>query len=59
MVFVNQSGFYLLPGKVRTDASVGQTLLIRAILSRDHLLALGGITPEGKLYLIVQMWWGS
>jgi hypothetical protein len=54
LVFVDQSGFYLLPGMVRTYAPVGQTPLIRAPLSRDHLSAMGGITPEGKLYLMVQ-----
>ena len=54
MVFVDQSGFYLLPGKARTYAPVGQTPVIRAPLSRDHLSAMGGITPGGKLYLMVQ-----
>jgi transposase len=54
LVFADQSGFYLLPGKVRTYAPVGQTPIIRALLSRDHLSAMGGITPEGKLYLMVQ-----
>ena len=54
MVFADQSGFYLLPGKVRTYAPVGQTPIIRAPLSRDHLSAMGGVTPEGKLYLMVQ-----
>ena len=54
LVFVDQSGFYLLPSKVRTYAPVGQTPIIRAPLSRDHLSAMGGITPEGKLYLTVQ-----
>ena len=54
LVFADQSGFYLLPGKVRTYAPVGQTPIIRAPLSRDHLSAMGGITPEGKLYLMVQ-----
>jgi transposase len=54
VVFVDQSGFYLLPSKVRTYAPVGQTPVIHAPLSRDHLSAMGGITPEGKLYLMVQ-----
>ena len=54
LVFVDQTGFYLLPGVVRTYAPVGQTPLIRAPLSRDHLSVMGGITPEGKLYLMVQ-----
>ena len=54
MVFADQSGFYLLPSKVGTYAPVGQTPVIRAPLSRDHLSAMGGITPEGKLYLMVK-----
>jgi transposase len=51
---VDHSGFYLLASKVRTYAPVGQTPIIRAPLSRDRLSAMGGITPEGKLYLMVQ-----
>jgi hypothetical protein len=54
LVFVDQAGFYLLPGMVRTYAPVGQTPVIHAPLSRDHLSAMGGITPGGKLYLMVQ-----
>jgi transposase len=54
LVFADQSGFYLLPSKVRTYAPVGQTPIIRAPLNRDHLSAMGGITQEGKLYLMVQ-----
>jgi transposase len=54
VVFADQAGFYLLPSKVRTYAPVGQTPIIRAPLSRGHLSAMGGITPEGKLYLMVQ-----
>jgi transposase len=54
LVFVDQSGFYLLPGVVRTYAPVGQTPIIRAPLSRDHLSVMGGITSEGKLYLMTQ-----
>jgi hypothetical protein len=54
VVFADQSGFYLLPSKVCTYAPVGQTPIIRAPLSREHLSVMGGITPEGNLYLIVQ-----
>jgi transposase len=54
LVFVDESGFYLLPGLVRTYAPVGKTPMLRAPLSRDHLSAMSGITPEGKLYLMVQ-----
>lgn len=54
MVFVDQSGFYLLPAVVRTYAPVGKRPILRAKLTRDHLSAMGGITPEGKLYMMVQ-----
>ena len=48
-MFVDQSGFYLLPTVVRTYAPVGQTPILREKLTRDHLSAMSGITLEGKL----------
>lgn len=54
IVFVDQSGFYLLPAVVRTYAPVGQTPVLREELSRDHLLAMSGITLEGKLLMMEQ-----
>lgn len=33
---------------------MGETPVIRSYLSNDHLSAISGITPEGKLYLMVQ-----
>jgi len=44
----------MLPAVVRTYAPVGKTPFIRAPLSRDHLSVMGGITPQGKLYMMVQ-----
>lgn len=54
LVFVDESGFYLLPAVLSTYAPVGKTPVIREYLTRDHLSAIGGITPEGKLYLMTQ-----
>lgn len=54
LVWVDESGFYLLPAVARTYAPVGQTPIIRSYLTREHLLAISGITPEGKLYMQVQ-----
>jgi transposase len=54
IVWVDESGFYLLPGLVRTYAPRGQTPILRLPLSRDHLSAISAITPEGKLYLHIQ-----
>ena len=48
-MFVDQSGFYLLPAVVRTYAPTGQTPVLREELSGDHLSAMSGITLEGKL----------
>lgn len=39
---------------VRTFAPKGKTPVLREWLSNDHLSAISGITPEGKLYMMVQ-----
>jgi hypothetical protein len=54
IVFVDESGFYLLPSVVRTFAPCGQTPVLRERLTRDHLSAISGVTPDGKLYMQVQ-----
>jgi transposase len=54
LVFVDESGFYLLPGKVRTYAPKGLTPVLRKKLTRDHLSVMGGMTPSGKIYTLVR-----
>jgi transposase len=54
ILFVDQSGFYLLPCVVRTYAPVGQTPVLREQLSRDHLSVISGISLEGKLFIMEQ-----
>jgi transposase len=54
IVWVDESGFYLLPGAVRTYAPRGQTPVLRLPLSRDHLAVISGITPAGRLLMLVQ-----
>jgi transposase len=54
LVFVDESGFYLLPGAVRTYSPKGRTPVIDKWLSRDHLSVMAGFTPEGKLYTLVR-----
>ncbi len=39
-----------MPSVVRTYAPVGQTPILREWCTRDHLSAIGAISPEGKLY---------
>jgi transposase len=39
---------------VRTWAPCGHTPVLTAPLTRDHLAAIGGITPQGRLFLQTQ-----
>jgi transposase len=54
LVFVDESGFYLLPGVVRTWAPRGETPILRHRLTRDHVSVISGITPSGELYTTMQ-----
>jgi transposase len=54
LVFEDESGFYLLPGLVRTYAPKAQTPVIREQQTRDHLSVMGGMTPQGKVYTLVR-----
>jgi transposase len=53
-LFVDHSGFYLLPTVVRTYAPVGQTPILHEQLTRDHLSVISAITMEGKLLMMEQ-----
>lgn len=54
LVFIDESGFYLLPGVVRTYGPKGRTPVIDKWLTRDHLSVMAGFTLEGKLYTLVR-----
>lgn len=54
LVFEDESGFYLLPGLVRTYAPQGQTPVIHEKQTRDHLSVMGGMTMGGKVYTLVR-----
>jgi hypothetical protein len=45
------SAFSLLPMAGRPSAPKGQTPMVRVTWTRDHLLVMGGSTPEGTLML--------
>jgi transposase len=49
LVFVDESGFYLLPAAVRTYAPRGETPVLRYPYW-EHLSMISAITPEGELY---------
>jgi transposase len=54
LVFVDESGFYLLPGVVKTYGPRGLTPVIAGWQTRDHLSVMAGMTPEGKIYVLVR-----
>src|SRR5712692_4945768 len=54
LVFVDESGFYLLPGVVKTYGPKGKTPILDKWLSRDHLSVMAGFTPAGKVYTLVR-----
>src|SRR3954469_10597139 len=54
LVFEDESGFYLLPGLVRTYAPEADTPIIHEKQTRDHLSVMGGMTPEGKVYTLAR-----
>jgi hypothetical protein len=54
LVFVDESGFYLLPGVVKTYAPEGLTPVIREKVTRDHLSVMAGMTPAGKIYTLAR-----
>jgi transposase len=54
LVFEDESGFYLLPGLVRTYAPEARTPVLREKQTRDHLSVMGGMTPAGKVYTLAR-----
>jgi transposase len=54
IVWVDESAFYPLPAAVRTWAPRGDTPVLHAPLTRDHLSVISGITRAGRLLLRVR-----
>jgi transposase len=54
LVFVDESGFYLVPGVVKTYAPRGRTPVVDEWQTRDHLSVMGGLTSQGKVYTLVR-----
>ena len=51
---MNESGFYLLPGVVKTYAPRGRTPVVDEWQTRDHLSVMGSVTTEGKVDSLVR-----
>lgn len=54
ILFVDESGFYPLPFVTRTFAPKGQTPVLRAPCTRDHLSAISAVTEDGRLFFKVK-----
>ncbi len=48
IVCIDEAGFYLLPGLVRTYAPRGQMPVLKVLLSYSHLSVVSGITAAGN-----------
>jgi transposase len=53
-VFVDESGFYLLPSVVRTYAPCGEPPVLKVAQTNDHLSMMSGITPRGDLLTLTR-----
>jgi transposase len=54
LVFVDESGFDLLPGVVKTHAPEAETPVMDEWQTRDHLSVMGGVTPQGQVDSLVR-----
>jgi transposase len=54
IVWIDQSGFYLLPHHVRTWARHGQTPVLRVPLTREHRSAIAALTADQRLVMQTQ-----
>lgn len=54
LVFIDESGLYLLPARVRSYAPRGHTPILRVFKTRDHLSVMSGITPRGDLFTLIR-----
>jgi transposase len=54
LVFIDESGFYLLPALVRTYAPSGETPILKVFQTKDHLSVMSGITLTGQLFTLTR-----
>ena len=54
IVFIDEAGFYLLPGLVRTYAPCGEAPVLRRFETRDHSSVMSGVTTGGQLYTLTR-----
>src|SRR5262249_44923224 len=54
LVWVDETGCYLLPPVVRASAPRGQTPILRIPWSREHLSVIGALTATGRFFCHVR-----
>lgn len=54
VTFVDESGFYLLPGAVKTYGLKAHTPVVDEWQTRDHLSVMGALTTDGRLFTLVR-----
>jgi transposase len=54
LVFTDESGFYLLPGVVKTYAPKAKSPVLGEWQTHDHLSVMGAVTREAKVYFMVR-----
>ncbi len=54
IVWVDEAAFYPLPGVVRTYAPRGETPILHALLTHEHLSAISGLTLDGRLLIQIR-----
>ena len=54
LVFIDESGFYLLPEVVKTYAPKASRPVLKEWQTRDHLSVMGALIPQGRIYSIVR-----
>ena len=54
LIFIDESGFYLLPEVVKTYAPKASRPVLKEWQTRDHLSVMGAVTPEGNVYSMVR-----
>lgn len=54
LIFVDEAGFYPLPGVVRTYAPKGLTPVLHEWQTHDHLSVMGGVTQLGRVYTLAR-----
>ncbi|RPJ20267.1 MAG: IS630 family transposase [Planctomycetaceae bacterium] len=54
LLFIDESGFYLLPGVVKTYAPRGLTPVLYEWQSHDHLGVMAGLSSRGRVWSLVR-----